>query len=264
MALSMKTNKFSFPELKEFLDEKYDLYNRESFVESDPVLIIKQFTRKEDIEIAGFLSASIAWGQRLTIVRNAKSLMDRMDREPYEFLMNASDAELAVFKDFKHRTFNGEDCIFFIKSLRNIYQNHSGLENVFAQGYKNSGDVKGAISHFRNVFFSIEHPQRTEKHISNVDKKSAAKRINMFLRWMVRKDDRGVDLGLWREIKPADLYLPLDVHTGNVGRKLALLTRTQNDWPAVDEITSNLRKMDPNDPIKYDFALFGLGIFEKF
>lgn len=251
-------------ELKDFLEEKYDLYNRESFIESDPILLAKRYTRKEDIEIAAFMSASIAWGQRLTIVRNAKRITELMGNQPFEFIMNASDLEFEVFKDFKHRTFNGEDCIFFLKSLRNIYQNHSGLEGVFTQGRKQSGNVKGAISYFRKIFFEVDHLQRTEKHISNVDKKSAAKRINMFLRWMVRKDDRGVDLGLWNGIKSADLFLPLDVHTGNVGRKLGLLTRKQNDWTAVDEITKNLRTLDSNDPVKYDFALFGLGIFEKF
>ncbi|MGQ1911184.1 TIGR02757 family protein [Marinifilum sp. RC60d5] len=251
-------------ELKDFLEEKYDLYNRESFIGSDPIQIIKQFKRKEDIEIAGFMSASIAWGQRQTIIRNAQQLMELMGQQPYHFVMTASDSDFDVFKGFKHRTFNGEDCIFFLKSLRNIYKNHAGLESVFTSGRKQTGDVKGAISYFRKVFFEINHPQRTEKHISNVDKKSAAKRINMFLRWMVRKDERAVDLGLWTGIKSADLFLPLDVHTGNVGRKLGLLTRKQNDWPAVDEITSNLRKLDPKDPVKYDFALFGLGIFEKF
>ncbi len=260
----MKTNKFSFPELKEFLDEKYDLYNRESFITSDPIQIPRGFTKKGDIEIAGFLSASIAWGQRPTIIRNAKWLMDRMDQQPLDFILNAKDSDLDVFKEFKHRTFNGDDCVFFLKSLQNIYKRHGGLEDVFAKGVDEKSNVKNALAYFREVFFEVEHLDRSEKHISNVLKKSAAKRLNMYLRWMVRKDDRTVDFGLWNKINAADLYLPLDVHTGNVGRKLGLLTRTQNDWPAVNEITSNLRKLDPKDPIKYDFALFGLGIFEKF
>jgi len=251
-------------ELKDFLDEKFDLYNRESFIDSDPIQIPTRFSKKEDIEIAGFLSAGIAWGQRPTIIRNANRLMELMDQQPFEFLMNASETEFGNFKDFKHRTFNGDDCIFFLKSLRNIYRNHSGLESVFTLGYKQSGNIKGALSYFRKVFFEIDHQQRTQKHISNVDKKSAAKRLNMFLRWMVRKDDRKIDFGLWNNINMSDLYLPLDVHTGNVGRKLGLLTRNQNDWQSVDEITSNLRKLDPTDPVKYDYALFGLGIFEKF
>ncbi|WP_321279577.1 TIGR02757 family protein [Marinifilum fragile] len=253
-----------FADLKDFLEEKYDLYNRESFIESDPILIPKQFSRKEDIEIAGFLSASIAWGQRPTIIRNAKRLMEFMNQQPYEFLMTSTEADLDVFREFKHRTFNGDDCIFFIKSLKNIYQNHAGLESVFTKGLKKGGDVKSAIAYFREVFFEPEHLVRTQKHISNVLKKSSAKRINMYLRWMVRDDERGVDFGLWKGIESKDLFLPLDVHTGNVGRKLGLLTRKQSDWPAVEEITMNLRSFDPNDPVKYDYALFGLGIFEKF
>jgi uncharacterized protein (TIGR02757 family) len=253
-----------FSDLKEFLEEKYDLYNRESFIESDPIQIPKLFSRKEDIEIAAFLSASIAWGQRPTIIRNANRLMEFMNQQPYEFLMNSNEANWEVFKEFKHRTFNGNDCIFFLKSLRNIYQNHGGLETVFARGFKQGGNIKSALAYFREVFFEPEHLARTQKHISNVLKKSSAKRLNMYLRWMVRNDERGVDFGLWKGIESKELFLPLDVHTGNVGRKLGLLYRKQSDWPAVEEITLNLRKFDPLDPVKYDYALFGLGIFEKF
>ncbi len=260
----MGMTNFSFAGLKEFLDEKYDLYNRESFITTDPIQIPRSFSKKEDVEIAGFLSASIAWGQRPTIIRNAKWLVERMDQEPHEFILNASNLDLEVFKQFKHRTFNGDDCIFFLKSLQNIYRNHGGLEDVFAKGAKDSGTVKGALAYFREVFFKTEHLDRSQKHISNVMKKSSAKRLNMYLRWMVRKDDRGVDFGLWNQLSSADLYLPLDVHTGNVGRKLGLLTRKQNDWQAVEEITENLRKLDPKDPVKYDYALFGMGAFEKF
>lgn len=260
----MKTTNFSFSDLKEFLEEKYDLYNRESFITTDPIQIPRTFSKKEDVEIAGFLSASIAWGQRPTIIRNAKWLVDRMDQAPHEFILNASDTDFQVFKQFKHRTFNGDDCVFFLKALQNIYQNRGGLEDVFAKGRKESGTVKGALAYFREVFFEAEHLNRSQKHISNVMKKSAAKRLNMYLRWMVRKDDRGVDFGIWNQLSSADLYLPLDVHTGNIGRKLGLLTRKQNDWPAVEEITENLRKFDPTDPIKFDYALFGLGAFEKF
>ncbi len=248
--------------IQHFLDEKFDLYNREQFIASDPILIPKQFTRKEDIEIAAFMSAAIAWGQRPTIIKNAVKLMDLMGNQPYEFLMQNDD--FSMFTDFKHRTFNGEDCIFFLKSLKNIYQNCGGLETVFSKGYQQSGCIKGALSYFRQQFFAIDYPERTQKHISNVDKKSAAKRLNMFLRWLVRNDNRGVDFGLWKQINPADLMLPLDVHTGNVSRKLGLLTRKQNDWQAVEEVTQNLRKFDVSDPVKYDYALFGLGIFEGF
>ena len=256
--------KLSNSELKSFLDEKYDLYNRETFIDTDPIQIPKRFTKKEDIEIAGFLAATIAWGQRPTIIKNAKKLMQWMDEAPHDFVLNAEDSDLDIFAEFKHRTFNGEDAIFFIKSLQNIYKNHGGLETVFSKPIANDGDAKDALAHFREVFFSIDHPSRTEKHVSNVLKKSSAKRLNMFLRWMVRNDKRSVDFGIWKKMSPADLYLPLDVHTGRVGRKLGLLKRNQDDWPAVAEITQSLRQLDPMDPVKYDFALFGLGIFEKF
>ena len=256
--------KLSNSELKSFLDEKYDLYNRETFIDTDPIQIPKRFTKKEDIEIAGFLAATIAWGQRPTIIKNAKKLMQWMDEAPHDFVLNAEDSDLDIFAEFKHRTFNGEDAIFFIKSLQNIYKNHGGLETVFSKPSANDGDAKDALAHFREVFFSIDHPSRTEKHVSNVLKKSSAKRLNMFLRWMVRNDKRSVDFGIWKKMSPADLYLPLDVHTGRVGRKLGLLKRKQDDWPAVAEITQSLRQLDPMDPVKYDFALFGLGIFEKF
>lgn len=254
--------KLTHSELKSFLDEKYDLYNRETFIETDPIQIPKAFSKKEDIEIAGFLASTIAWGQRPTIIKNAKKLMQWMDEAPHDFVMNAQASDLEIFAEFKHRTFNGEDAIFFMQSLQNIYKNHGGLENVFSK--QNNGDAKDSIANFREIFFSIDHPQRTEKHVSNVLKKSSAKRLNMFLRWMVRNDKRSVDFGIWEKISPADLYLPLDVHTGRVGRKLGLLNRKQDDWPAVNEITNFLRQLDPNDPVKYDFALFGLGIFEKF
>jgi len=251
-------------DLKAFLDEKYDLYNRESFIKSDPIQIPHLFSKKEDIEIAAFLSATIAWGQRGTIIRNAKWLMEKMEYQPYDYLLHANDEELKIFKQFKHRTFNGEDCDFFLRSLRNIYLHKGGLESVFTSSYKEKGNIKEVLCDFRTLFFEVEHLRRSEKHVSNVEKKSAAKRLNMFLRWMVRKDNRGVDFGIWEGISPVDLYLPLDVHTGNVGRKLNLLHRKQNDWIAVEEITQNLRKLDPNDPVKYDYALFGLGAFEKF
>lgn len=254
--------KLSKSELKSFLDEKYDLYNRETFIETDPIQIPKAFSKKEDVEIAAFLASTIAWGQRPTIIKNAKKLMQWMDEAPHDFIMNAQESDLHIFAQFKHRTFNGEDAIFFIQALQNIYRNHGGLEATFSK--QNEGDAKDAIANFRKIFFSINHPQRTEKHVSNVLKKSSAKRLNMFLRWMIRDDKRSVDFGIWKSLSPADLYLPLDVHTGRVGRKLGLLTRKQDDWPAVNEITQSLRILDPNDPVKYDFALFGLGIFEKF
>jgi len=251
-------------DIQPFLDQKVISFNHSSFIETDPIQIPKLFTTKENIEIAGFLAATLAWGQRPTIIRNAMNLVRLMNNKPIEFLLHSTKADLDVFLNFKHRTFNGTDCIYFMKALRNIYLNHGGLEQVFTDGYKKDETIFNALIHFRKVFFELEHEHRTEKHVSDVEKGAAAKRLNMFLRWMIRSDKGGVDFGLWNQIPSAALMLPLDVHTGNVARKLGLLTRTQNDWRAVEEITAKLREFDPDDPIKYDFALFGLGVFEKF
>ncbi len=259
--------KLSKPELKEFLNEKYDKYNRIDFIESDPISIPHQFTKKEDIEISAFLSATIAWGQRMTIIKNANTLIKLMDVSPYEFIMNAKEKDLKRFDNFVHRTFNGVDTIFFIRSLQNIYKKHGGLQNTFyPEKSSESNETMNAISNFRNIFFSIPHSSRSGKHVSNPSKNSSAKRLCMYLRWMVRNDKRGVDFGLWKgaTLLPSHLMCPLDVHSGNVARKLGLLKRTQNDWKAVIELTDNLRILDPSDPVKYDFALFGLGVFEKF
>lgn len=251
----------NFSELKSFLDYKASTYESPDFIETDPISIPHQFSKKEDIEISSFLIATIAWGQRKTIIKNGQSIIEKMDKAPSEFINHFTEDDLAPFESFKHRTFNSEDLIFFFKSLQNIYQNHGGLENVFSF-YPN--DMKENIARFRAIFFEIEGPNRTQKHVSNTTKGSSAKRINMFLRWMVRPSTAGVDFGIWKKIKAKHLMLPLDVHTGNVGRKLNLLTRKQNDWKSVQEISDNLRKFDANDPIKYDFALFGLGAFEDF
>lgn len=248
-------------QLKEFLDEKHNQYNTPNFIETDPIQIPHSFSKKEDVEISALLTATIAWGNRKMIIRNAQRIVQLLENEPHEFILNASDDEIETLSGFVHRTFNHVDLQFFLKSLRNIYQNHGGLETVFS---KYPTDMPKALIHFREVFFEIPFPERTSRHVSNVAKNSAAKRLNMFLMWMVRKDNRGVHFGLWDKIKPSALYLPLDVHTGNVGRKLGLLNRKQSDWKAVAEITDNLRKFDANDPVKYDFALFGLGVFEKF
>ncbi len=247
-------------ELKEFLDEKYFQYNTPDFILSDPIQIPHRFQQKEDIEIAAFLTAAIAWGNRKMIIRNAENIIKIMGEKPYDFLMNNAE-DFKHIPHFVHRTFNREDLIFFFKSLRNIYKNYGGLENIFS---KYPGDIQKSLIYFREIFFSIDYPLRTSKHISNVAKNSSAKRLNMFLMWMVRKDNSGVHFGLWKKIKPSVLHLPLDVHTGNVGRKLGLLKRKQNDWKAVAEITNTLRNFDADDPVKYDFALFGLGVFEKF
>ena len=249
-------------ELFEFLESKYDIYNRPGFIEDDPVSIPHNFTKKEDIEISGFLAATIAWGNRKMILRNANRLMQMMDYSPYDFIMNFSESDLKPFESFVHRTFNGTDCIYFLKAMRYIYTEKGGLEKAFLS--KGNSDMRELIFHFRTAFFEPEHPARTEKHVANPMKGSSAKRINMFLRWMVRNDGRGVDFGIWKSIKPSQLYCPLDVHSGNIARRLGLLTRKQNDWKAVAELTGNLREFDKEDPVKYDFSLFGLGVNEKF
>ena len=249
-------------ELKEFLDEKATLYENSDFTESDPIQIPHQFSLKEDIEIAGFLSAMIAWGNRKMIINNATKMMDLMGNSPYDFVLNHTEDDLAKFEGFVHRTFNAEDFKFFVKSLKNIYQNHDGLETVLQN--KASDNYQLAIHNFKKIFFEIPHLQRTEKHISDPVKGSAAKRINMFLRWMVRDSKKGVDFGIWKTHHPANLHCPLDVHTGNIARKLGILKRKQNDWKAIQELDKTLREFDKKDPVKYDFALFGLGVFEKF
>jgi len=248
-------------ELKSFLDEKVIQYNTLDFIESDPVQIPHLFTQKEDIEIAAFLSATIAWGNRTMIIRNSHKMMDLMGNAPYDFVMSHKEEDLAKLEHFVHRTFNSHDFTFFIKSLKNIYQNHNGLESVYSKNQQLE-TMQKSISDFKKIFFEIPHQYRTQKHVSDPMNNSAAKRINMFLRWMVRQDNKGVDLGIWKSISPASLSCPLDVHSGNVARKLGLLTRKQNDGKAVTELDLKLRQLDSNDPVKYDFALFGLGVFE--
>lgn len=250
-------------ELKEFLDEKVELYNHPNFIKSDPIQIPHLYTLKEDIEIAGFLAATIAWGNRKMIINNAKRMMDLMGNSPYDFVMSHNGNDLQRLETFVHRTFNGQDFIGFIKSLQNIYLNHGGLESIFTL-HQEKDSMQNAISKFKTIFFEIEHLNRTEKHISDPNKNSSSKRLNMWLRWNCRQDNKGVDLGIWKNISPSQLSCPLDVHSGNVARKLGLLTRKQNDAKALAELDQNLRALDPNDPVKYDFALFGLGVFEGF
>lgn len=250
-------------ELKEFLDAKAAQYDHPKFLESDPLQIPHLFTQKADIEISAFLTATIAWGNRKSIINNASRLMGFLHQSPYDFVMHHQESDLEKLSTFVHRTFNGEDLNYFIRSLGHIYQHHGGLENVFSQGVT-PHSVQPAISAFKKVFFELPHPKRTTKHVSDPDRGSAAKRINMFLRWMVRENTTGVDFGLWKKIKPSQLSCPLDVHSGNVARKLNLLKRKQNDAKALAELDQNLRKLDSLDPVKYDFALFGLGVFEKF
>lgn len=258
------TELIDIQDLKAFLEEKYNQYNQVRFIETDPVSVPHQFARTEDIEIAAFLSATIAWGQRTTIIRNANRLVEQMDRQPFEFMVNSSSVELKRFDSFVHRTFNGIDCRYFILALTAIYREKGGLEKLFSDGFAVDGTIKTAINCFRDNFLSFTPPPRTGKHIANPATGSSAKRINMFLRWMVRSAKGGVDFGLWASIPSSALMMPLDVHSGSVARKLGILQRVQNDWQAVEELTANLRLFDPSDPVKYDFALFGLGAFEKF
>jgi uncharacterized protein (TIGR02757 family) len=251
-------------DLKSFLEQKYLEYNRAEFVANDPVSIPHRFTGKEDIEISGFLAATLSWGQRVTIINYSNRLISLMDSSPYEFITLSGEREFARFLTFVHRTFNGDDCIYFLHALRSLYLEHGGMENVFLDGYRPRKSIIAAISHFREKMLLTPHLSRSVKHISDPHNGSASKRINMFLRWMVRNDGNGVDLGIWKKLDPADLMCPLDVHSGRVARKLGLLKRKPDDWKAVEELTANLRVFDSSDPVKYDFALFGLGVFEKF
>ncbi|MEO0507609.1 MAG: TIGR02757 family protein [Bacteroidota bacterium] len=250
-------------ELKAFLDEKAEHYEHPRFLTSDPVQIPHKFSRKEDIEISAFLTATIAWGNRKSIINNATKMMDLMGNAPYDFIMSHKPADLEALSAFVHRTFNGEDFAGFVRSLQHIYEAHGGLEAIFAK-HQDQVSLQAAISTFKAVFFEIPHAKRTLKHVSDPEKGSAAKRLNMFLRWMVRSPQKGVDFGIWKSLSPAKLSCPLDVHSGKVARKLRLLKRKQNDAKALQELDKSLRRFAPEDPVKYDFALFGLGVFEKF
>jgi uncharacterized protein (TIGR02757 family) len=255
--------KLTQSQLKEFLDAKVLQYNMPEFISSDPIQIPHQFSKKEDVEIAAFLTATIAWGNRKSIINNAQRMMQMLDNSPYDFVMHHQEDDLTKLEGFVHRTFNEADFSQFIRSLKHVYQQHGGLEAVFAT-HAESHSLQKAIHQFKKVFFEIEHLARSTKHVSDPLKGSAAKRINMFLRWMVRSNATNVDFGIWKQLSASQLSCPLDVHSGNVARKLGLLNRKQNDGKALAELDANLRKLDPTDPVKYDFALFGLGVFEKF
>ncbi|MBI1287627.1 MAG: TIGR02757 family protein [Flavobacteriales bacterium] len=249
-------------EIKQLLDEKYEEYCHPRFIGPDPISIPHLFEERNDIEVSALLAATIAWGQRPTIIRNAESAMQRMGNEPYRFVMEHSENDLKVLDGFVHRTFNAEDLKHFIRALRHIYSMYDSLEDIFLEGIaSDDSNLKNAIHHFKQVFFSIPHAKRTQKHVADPMKGSSAKRLNMYLRWMVRLNDKGVDFGLWNRIPTSILSCPLDVHSGRNARQLGLLTRTQNDWQAVEELDAALRTFDPNDPVKYDYALFGLGIY---
>lgn len=246
-------------EVRELLEEAYERYASPSFIANDPIQIPRSFPARSDAEMIGFLTATIAWGQRVTIINNAKKLVALMDGAPHDFILNASDSEMHRLERFVHRTFNGVDLLHFVRGLRHLYTAHGGLEQAFLE-QGTFGGAATAITRFKQRFFEVEHQARTQKHVADPGKGSNAKRINMFLRWMVRPNDRGVDIGIWKNIKPAELMVPLDVHTGRVSRELGLLERRQDDWKAVEELTARLREFDPVDPVKYDLALFGMGI----
>ncbi len=253
----------NFDELKIFLDEKADQYNHPDFIVNDPIQIPHRFSLKQDIEIAGFLTATISWGNRKSIIQSAEKMLDFMGNSPYDFVMNFSGNDLDfIRKKSVHRTFNGEDFAVFLKNLKRIYAENESLENLFLLK-ENEVNYYHSIERFRNQFLG-ENVHRSHKHVSSTYKNSAAKRLMMFLRWMVRNDERKVDFGIWKQLSPQFLSVPLDIHTGNISRKLQLISRKQNDWKTVEELDLVLRKMNANDPAKYDFALFGLGISGDF
>ena len=249
-------------ELKEFLDEKADFYNSIDFIENDPIQIPHRYSLKQDIEIAGYLAATISWGNRKSIIKSAEKMLDIMGNSPYDFVMNFSENDLKTIEQKSiHRTFNGEDFIYFIKQFNRIYKENESLESLFIIKDAET-NFYHAIERFRLGFLQTEM-HRSHKHVSSPYKNSSSKRIIMFLRWMVRNDNRGVDFGIWKNIDSKNLSIPLDVHTGNISRKLGLITRTQNDWKTVVELDEIIRKFDPKDPAKYDFALFGLGVTKE-
>ena len=253
-------------DLKDFLDSKVDEYNRHGFIENDPVSIPHRFEKIQDIEISAFFAAIMAWGQRATIIAKCTELFRHMDNSPHDFIRNHSEEDLKKFIRFKHRTFMPTDVLYFIHFLQKFYLENNSLEKGFTIGLNSKTEnVEIGLANFHKLFFSLpDSPSRTRKHISTPERKSACKRLNMFLRWMVRKDDRGVEFGLWNDIKPAQLVCPCDIHVDRVARRLGLIERKQTDWQTALELTNNLREFDPLDPVKYDFALFGLGVEEKY
>ncbi|AZA50948.1 TIGR02757 family protein [Chryseobacterium carnipullorum] len=252
----------NFEELKSFLNEKADQYNSPDFIEDDPIQIPHRFTLKQDIEIAGFLAATISWGNRKSIIKSADKMLEVMGNSPYDFVLNHSEKDLEILQNKSiHRTFNGEDFAYFIRQFSKIYKDNESLENLFIVNHPETNFLH-AIERFRKSFLETEK-HRSHKHVSSPYKNSSSKRIIMFLRWMVRKDKHGVDFGIWENIDQKHLSIPLDVHTGNISRKLGLVSRTQNDWKTVEELDAAIRQFDETDPAKYDFALFGLGVTKE-
>ena len=257
-------NDMTHEEMFELLESLHDKFNNESFIEADPISVPHSFTRVEDREIAGFLAATIAWGNRRAIVQSAHRMMRYMDNAPYDFVVNASDDEIATLGSYVHRTFNGGDFQDFVRALRHIINQWGSIGGYFESHYEEYGDLRKVLSDFRRDFHSADHNPHSEKHLSSIDKGAACKRLFMYLRWMVRRDDRGVDFGLWQRIPMSALYMPLDLHTGRMGRSLGLLTRKQDDWKAVEELTASLRNFSNEDPVRYDYSLFGVGISRMF
>lgn len=248
------------------MEKKAAEYNRPSFISSDPISIPHRFSKKQDIEIAAFFSAIFAWGNRTTIINKTSELMTLMDNAPYQFCLHLDEGGLKQLLSFKHRTFNTTDLLYFVDFLHQHYKKYESLETAFTKGLKSTDEnIENALVHFHNYFFSLEEaPQRTKKHIATPVRGSTCKRLCMFLRWMVRRDDCGVDFGLWQNISPSQLVCPIDLHVARVARQLSLIIRKQTDWLTAVELTTHLKQLDPDDPAKYDFALFGLGVMEKF
>lgn len=257
-------NDMSHEEMFELLESLHDKFNNESFIEADPISVPHSFSRAEDREIAGFLAATIAWGNRRAIVQSAHRMMRYMDNQPYDFVVNASNEEIATLSSYVHRTFNGGDFQDFVRALRHIVTKWGSIGGYFENHYEECGDLRKVLSDFRRDFHAVDHNPHSEKHLSSIDKGAACKRLFMYLRWMVRRDDRGVDFGLWQRIPMSALYMPLDLHTGRMGRSLGLLNRKQDDWKAVDELTATLRNFSNDDPVRYDYSLFGVGISRMF
>jgi uncharacterized protein (TIGR02757 family) len=249
-------------QLKSFLEEKADYYNQPSFIQHDPVCIPHLFSKKQDIEIMGLWTAVLAWGQRVTIINKCRELIKLMDHAPHDFMINHKERDLKSLMKFKHRTFNDTDTLYFIEFFKDYYSKNKSLEDAFSKGLvPGAQNIEQGLINFHHIFFSLaDFPERTKKHISTPARNSACKRINMFLRWMVRKDNKGVDFGIWKKIQPSQLVCPCDVHVDRVARKLGLISRKQTDWLTAVELTDNLKALDPQDPVKYDFALFGLGV----
>lgn len=267
--LSAKKRKLKKNDLQQLLEERVLRYNQPAFIPGDPISIPHLFTRRQDIEIAALFAAVLAWGNRTTIINKSRELLQRMDMAPYEFCLNHHEADLKKLLNFKHRTFNDTDLLYFIAFLHQHYHQHNSLETAFLPAKNAFPEMKHPaekrLTHFHRYFFSLEDaPERTRKHIATPERGSACKRLNMFLRWMVRKDQAGVDFGLWQQISPSELICPLDVHVARVARKLGLLKRKNNDWIAAIELTDALRKFNSTDPVQYDFALFSLGVIEKY